>query len=359
MKRISIDRNSSGSSKKLKSSNLPSSSPPSNAANVQNGYSKTSAHLRSILVHPISFILAYFLNDSSQLVLPAAFSNIAIQEELLRYNKDYAEIYQTIFANAVELWNGENETDLTTKISSIIGGLIKDLKIDGFRSIETSTETSNNDKESREDVLTIAAEKAIAKSQGIPDFIISKEISSEQGKKQRSVIMMIEFGIGHEFWWKKQDQILLYVELLLENEMSSNQTYTFDQPILLTVITVNKKQTEQTLSVRFGMFLCNRKSTDDYRVALLWRTETASVEEASMQFGKVLYAAQLCAFLREQEGTMKLYEYLGPNCCRFDDLVRTSNLCVLSNLLRVCICSDCKRLESLIYLLFQPPVLHP
>ena len=349
MKRASVSRNSSGSFKKLKSSNLPSSSPPSDAANVQNGYTRTNAHLRSILVHPIGFILAYFLNNiTSQLVLPAGFSNIAIQKELLRYTKDYAKIYQNIFADAVKLWNGKNETDLTTNISSIIRGLIKSLKMDGFTFMETSSSvtsnqsSSNHNNESRNDVLTIAPEKAIAKGQGIPDFIISKKISSEQEKQQQSVVMMIEFGIGHQFWWKKQDQILLYVELLLKKETSA---FTFDQPILLTVITVNKPQTdddiastEQTLNVRFGMFLCTRKNTHDYRVALLWRTETSSVKDASTQFGKVLHAAQMCAFLREQEAAMKSYDYLGPNCCRFDSFVRIKNLCVFPN--ELCFSSD-------------------
>ena len=36
---------------------------------------------------------------------------------------------------------------------------------------------------------------------------------------------MIEFGIGHEFWWKKQNQILLYVDLLLQK--TSNKIDTF------------------------------------------------------------------------------------------------------------------------------------
>ena len=100
----------------------------------------------------------------------------------------------------------------------------------------------NFDDERSEDLLTITAEKASAGG-GKPDFIISKEISSVQGKKQKSVVMLIEFGLGHEFWWKKQDQILLYVESLLRNrkETSSNETYTFDKPILLTIITANKK----------------------------------------------------------------------------------------------------------------------
>ena len=215
--------------------------------------------------------------------------------------------------------------------------------------------------------------------------------------------MLIEFGIGHNIWWQKQDQILQYVELLLEQTEPSAKAFVFDQPILLTVITVNKQDNdtssadstvnenendestktvskddnysnyepqiesngdhscvhtkegdhaanisntrcdidgdqskdrkngpideviaEKTLDVRFGMFLCTRKNAHGYRVALLWRTENSSLENSSTQFGKVLYAAQMCAFLRKQDVAMKSYEYLGPNCCRFDALVRNN-----------------------------------
>jgi serine/threonine protein kinase len=78
------------------------------------------------------------------------------------------------------------------------------------------------------------------------------------------------------------------------------------------------------LDVRFGMFLCTRKSSSDgYRIALLWRKDTSTVQDGSTQFGKVLYAAQISAFLREQDAvTKESYEYLGPNCCLFKSKLR-------------------------------------
>ena len=87
--------------------------------------------------------------------------------------------------------------------------------------------------------------------------------------------MMIEVGIDNKLWWSKQDQILRYVEQLLEkreedlsNEKPSSKKslkvpYTFDEPILLTIITVDKEK----MKVRFGMFLCTRKKAHtDYRL---------------------------------------------------------------------------------------------
>ena len=208
---------------------------------------------------------------------------------------------------------------------------------------------------------------------------------------------MMEFGIDHKFWWKKQSQILRYVKRLLKkrmtttdatpneatsneatsneatsNEATSNEattneatsnkatsnkltsnkatikatsskatsnvatlktdeSFTFDKPILLTIVNVDKPtyaDGKTSMKARFGMFLCTRKesndtggcASDDYRIALLWRTQTTTCEDASTEFGKVLYAAQMCAYLRKQEF---VYEYLGPNCCRFKDFVST------------------------------------
>ena len=110
---------------------------------------------------------------------------------------------------------------------------------------------------------------------------------------------MIEFGMGHDIWWQHHDQILLYVDALLQNQKKtslnaastsldeelSNVPYTFDEPILLTIITVNQPtDNDETKDVRFGIFLCRRKKydEDEYRISLLWRTET-TLNDASTQ----------------------------------------------------------------------------
>ena len=87
---------------------------------------------------------------------------------------------------------------------------------------------------------------------------------------------------------------------------------------------------EAPLEVRFGVFLCVRRPGKKYRIALLWRKDASSVTDASIQFGKILYAAQVCATLREKfaaqfmesiDGKEALYQYLGPNCCRIGESV--------------------------------------
>jgi hypothetical protein len=216
-------------------------------------------------------------------------------------------------------WKSNKEKDLTDEISTNINTRSQDERIDGF-AIESESNTNGK-------LLIFETQKYIgtAKVQGQPDFIISKRSNPGNPSSKKSVVMVIEFGIGHEFWWQKQDQMLQYVKILLTQDETKNPAYVFDQPILLTVITVNKRSdSNPIIDVRYGVFLCTRKDKQDYRIALLWRRNDAtSLKDASKQFGKILYAAHVCTSLREDKALLKLYRYLGPNCCKFGDLVRS------------------------------------
>ena len=80
-----------------------------------------------------------------------------------------------------------------------------------------------------------------------------------------------------------------------------------------------------TFTARFGVFLCIPKNKNEFRIALLWRHETTTLQDASIQFGRILYAIQLCSYLRESNDLDKKkinYTYLGPNCCKIGKLVR-------------------------------------
>ena len=336
------------------------STPPSSAATVENGFLRTNFHLRSILSHPISFILTFLLNALTFPVLKSGFDIATnILETTLRpyiSTEDDAP-YQTIFSNAANTWTSGNETDLTKAI------LIEMATQGGFRTITNTTNESitSTSSVSTEDLLFVG-EKTISEN-GRPDFIISKKEI-----KKESIVMTIEVGINNALWWQKHDQLLKYVEMLLRKrkdelskeastqeasskevstqaastqEASSKEVstqeasshpknpklkktfqipYTFEDPILLTIITVDSK----TKKARFGMFLCTPKNAyTDYRIALLWRIQTSTFEAASKQFGKVLYAAKMCAYLRQHEVARSFYEYeyLGPNCCKFGEYV--------------------------------------
>ena len=290
---------------------------PSVAASV--GFRQTNQAMRSLLMHPVGIGLASLLNEKE-----ISSTTLLIGNELLVYNECTER--DGVFKAAAAEWNGETETDLTQKLLKHI----KKTKLKGFKTSETIESNSGND-----NVLLIEAENGINVGQGRLDFVISNEI----GKNEKSIVMMIEFGIGHHCWWKKQDQILRYVGLLLKQQKNKKHVFAFDQPILLTVVTVNKpncSQTEggsgvDTVDVRYGMFLCTRRNDGDFRLALLWRKHSTDLEDASKQFGKILHAASVCAMLRENVALHNSYQYLGPNCCKFDNLVRSCHVYVCGN----------------------------
>ena len=68
-----------------------------------------------------------------------------------------------------------------------------------------------------ENSLMVEAEKHIkstsSKVTGKLDFVVTKKNVNET---KRSVVMIVEFGIEHEIWWQKMDQMLKYVTKLCE-----------------------------------------------------------------------------------------------------------------------------------------------
>ena len=282
---------------------------PSASANNETGFSITSIYLRSILIHPIGLLLASILNE-----VPLSEKIYAIwtglSRDKLKYNSSStgSDVRDTILSSALAEWKTRKEKDLTAGIKKKIDIEINEKTLDGYGTVKD------------EALLTIENEKGIGDSrQGQVDFVISKKCGDEKESK-RSVVMIIEFGIPSNIWWQKMSQVLTYVKLLMQKQ---GKSYIIDQPLLLTVVTMkrpdpNKTSNEEPVA-RFGVFLCIPKGVDDCRLALLWRKDTSNVNEASKQFGKILYAAQRCAYLRENGRTS--YKYLGPNCCRIGDYV--------------------------------------
>ena len=357
-------------------------------------FARTNENLRSPLIHPISILMISFLNDTFPIMPDDFWSNLndaVTVKESLTYKS--CNVRDGIFASALKHWEtSDSEISFTQQIVVNIKLRIEKNELPGYKYKDENGVTTQNTYDNVETLLTIKSED------GYLNICMPNKkpcTSSEMGDDERknSVVMLTDFGIGHDIWWKKMDQILRYVEILLCANKDSNCV--FDQPILLTIVTVNTQSkrnettasddstasstnddvtvadendndeandvniadqkeptvdinretdsnitssstnattgnVEEQLDVRFGVFLCTpRHSGDDddneYRVALLWRKDTSTVEDASKQFGKILHAAQLCADWREQfdekfmkpnNGKKALYEYLGPHCCR-------------------------------------------
>ena len=327
----------------------------SESAHPFQGYTETNYYMRSVLMHPICFPLLCYLNDvprdstNSDTVLHNYIWNTIDSVTVDRPNTDDCKKRENVFAATALDW-GDDKTDFTQKLLFNI-----------------------NQCEKEDSLLTTSGAKAI-----IGDYEEKVKIGMICHKKdtdigpsgtigststsQSSIVALFDFGLEENddgtMWWSRQHQILKYVKLLRAN---ADQNYKINQPVLLSVITINKtskidddkiigwsKKTELTdqdksntfnsnlmramntsttelpmekipFNVRFGVFLCIPKGKNEFRIALLWRHDTSTLRDASTQFGKILYAIQLSTKMSEtsfQNEHMKPYQYLGPNCCK-------------------------------------------
>jgi hypothetical protein len=152
------------------------------------------------------------------------------------------------------------------------------------------------------------------------DLLLGSDTSTEG---PQSIVTVIEVGLGSIEWWKKVDQGVTYVELLGD---AQNKKFCFKKAMLLAVITVEKVgrgEESEALKARFGVFLCTPiggKDSSDFRMSLLWREETQTLQDASRAFGKLILATYRCGKWRHMKPKLK-YSYLGPDCCRFGEMV--------------------------------------
>jgi len=111
----------------------------------------------------------------------------------------------------------------------------------------------------------------------------------------------------------------------------------FTEPMLLAVVTFNQSKGEDFL-FKMGAFLCTPRSSNEYRLSLLWQGARNDNDTAAKDFANLLVAARKFSdwrnntssvpSKRHQEGeevTSKRidYVYLSSNCCKVGDkLVR-------------------------------------
>ena len=273
----------------------------SSSADPSIGFKIANKTVRSVLMHPIVFPLLLYLNDVNEHndhpeYIRGAFKHFVCD--------DPRNMRDNVFEATAMNWE-QKETDFTQNLLSRINE--NDI---GKALFVTSSEKRISGK----------SEVRVGKAEtGQVDFIFHNH---------QSVVALFEFGINNDKWWTKQDQILKYVQML---RLNKDPNYKIDQPMLLSVITINEDTQrvmngpQTTFAAKFGVFLCIPKKVNEFSVTLLWRHKTNILQDASIQFGKILYAVQLCLYLRESSALDKMtiqYEYLGPNCCRIGKLVR-------------------------------------
>ena len=398
----------------IPTSDLTSTLSMSASANPMLGFDETNKFMRSSLMHPTCFPLLCYLNDVprdstiSDTVLHNFIWNTIDSVTVDRTDTDDCVKRENVFAATALDWGGD-EPDFTKKLLFNINycGMVDSLlTVDGEKQIQGVSifdlgrvdmicYKKNGDMENSDDtntnqsrvvttaipssVLTTgsANPSSVVASANSSSVLASANPSSVENKddasyasientanpsfvedKRSSVVALFEFALENKVWWRKQHQLLNYVKLLRAN---ADRNYKIDQPVLLSVITINKtskidddkiigwsKKTELTdqdksntfnsnlmramntsttelpmenipFNVRFGVFLCIPKGENEFRIALLWRHDSSTLRDASTQFGKILYAIQLCTKMSEasfQNEHMIPYQYLGPNCCK-------------------------------------------
>ena len=287
---------------------------PSNGARSRGGYDTTMRQYRSVLMHPIAIPMVNYLNDIPE-------SDNQEHPDYVRnaLNDFVSDDLSGVFKDATMLWKKGNEKDLTKH-------LLTKIKKAGEQLKKELLEFAEGEKEVKE-----------SGRKGKLDLIFHEPITDSTGKSndnKKSIVAMFEFGFESENWWTKQDQLLDYASMFRRN---LDNKYKFDRPVLLSVVTINKKDCNEfkedtpiediNLGARYGVFLCVPKGDDgSIRITLLWRADTDYLEKTSCYFGKVLNAVQLCWHMIKYCDTHKStinYEYLGPNCCRIGDKVRS------------------------------------
>jgi hypothetical protein len=287
----------------------------SSSANTDLGFIRTNNSLRSILHHPIALLLTTFLNDKQSSDLPDDYwqhwqTNENIKDNYDAYREKFCRfvVDKDLSCN----WDGKSEKSFVTVLKK---------KSDDFNNVHT-------DNESR---IIVETEKCIGDSKERVDVIFSERCDIDDNDTSKSVVSIMEFGIGNEHWWKKVDQILKYAILIEEkkDDCKKNGKYYFNQPIVLSIITIDKIEEKGTINSRIGVFLCTRKSNESnkgYRIALIWRKKISNLKEVTKEFVKICASLQFLASSRQSK--MKDYNYLGPNCCKIGSKV-SNKPCIL------------------------------
>jgi hypothetical protein len=137
-----------------------------------------------------------------------------------------------------------------------------------------------------------------------------KEVDTEPS----TPFAVIEVGRFDSDWWKKLDQCTKYLDKMLELEQNDPRLRFDEKPLICAVLTIQGEETA-ALNVKLGAFLCSPRRNDrssPFRLSLLWNISTASLEEASNAFGRLLRATASFAKWRDcvqAEGSSD-YRYL-------------------------------------------------
>lgn len=167
---------------------------------------------------------------------------------------------------------------------------------------------------------------------GKPDIVLVRSDCNSG----TDTVMLLEVGLNNVHWWSKVHQGVMYLGDMLNCEQKKG--IRFSGPALFAVLTIEPTESKEFNSGRLGVFLVTPKTTPsaegdvkDFRVCLLSRFETSQETigastpaerqvELSRVFGRLLRAS--CKLPALDAASID-FEYLGPNCSRIGDKVRS------------------------------------
>jgi hypothetical protein len=172
--------------------------------------------------------------------------------------------------------------------------------------------------------------KNINDNKAIPDiFFTDEDTTSAENTEKFTPLMIIEVGMDGEEWWDKFDQCVQYLDMM--SQLKENQLVTFDRPLLMSVISIDKDNENGDIDkVKIGVFFCHpKRGKMSTRVVLLWHNVSNNLPDASISFGKVLevttHFQKLVNDTTRDLSSELQYEYFSSNCCKTGNRVRDRN----------------------------------
>ncbi|KAG7357911.1 hypothetical protein IV203_014498 [Nitzschia inconspicua] len=277
-----------------------SSDSPSHISNNGGGLYVAHHKLRSVLSHPLGLPLLFAFHDKET-------ENMKyLSQTRTQFAQEQIEALDGLFQKAVEGTekkqdeNEVKEKPITERLTAMIKEQCQTLR---YRALsEVSIKDDNNQKK------------------GVMDIILTHDENKNQAF-ETPPLAVLEFGLNAGDWWSKFHQGTLYIEMMMNLAL---QNLTFDQPILLMIVTIDKTKNSKIVSesnFRMGVFLCvpkggNSAKGDRYRISLLWHSQTNSLSNASVLFGKFLRITADFASWRHEHQSPSGYEYFSSNCCK-------------------------------------------
>ncbi|KAG7341190.1 hypothetical protein IV203_023141 [Nitzschia inconspicua] len=269
---------------------------PGRSTSNRGGLLVAHRQLRSVLFHPLGLPLLFaFLEKETE-------DMKYLPQTRKRFDQEQIDTLDGLFQRAVEdardsINNddgGDNEANKDKTLAGCLTQLIEEQR--QLLSYGALSEVSIKDKKNNTtgflDMILTHAEKKVQASDTTP-------------------LAVLEFGWNADDWWKSFEQGTRHLKQMMRRQKCN--CLKFDKPVLLVIVTVDKHRDILSDSIfRIGVFLCENR-----RLCLLWHSQTSSLSNASMLFGKFLRLTTDFASWRDSSHQSEGgYEYLSPNCCK-------------------------------------------